>query len=254
MPDSTTPEPPTSSPAGSWPPGCPLTAAEDETYQQLGPGSGGLSPRQGVLQFDIPAIAPSPSTESPEPDDQLVLFGPPQPIRVRAELWRTWLDDPVIVSRFEAKRYLLRSAHACWIWTAGISSTGHGSFRAASLPGRSRRGTVPAHLFAYQLQHGVIPRLGWPGTDDPCLCHRCDEAGCVNPAHLRLGTTSQNRAEWAQRRRLPHSPLGDLRGAAGRARAVAATVREGLAAGESSVQIEERVRIARNEGLLPTLW
>lgn len=124
---------------------------------------------------------PSPSTESPAPDDQLVLFGPPQPIRVRAELWRTWLDDPVIVSRFEAKRYLLRSAHACWIWTAGISSTGHGSFRAASLPGRSRRGTVPAHLFAYQLQHGVIPRLGWPGTDDPCLCHRCDEAGCVNP-------------------------------------------------------------------------
>jgi hypothetical protein len=197
---------------------------------------------------------PSPSTESPAPDDQLVLFGPPQPIRVRAELWRTWLDDPVIVSRFEVKRYLLRSAHACWIWTAGISSTGHGSFRAASLPGRSRRGTVPAHLFAYQLQHGVIPRLGWPGTDDPCLCHRCDEAGCVNPAHLRLGTTSQNRAEWAQRRRLPHSPLGDLRGAAGRARAVAATVREGLAAGESSVQIEERVRIARNEGLLPTLW
>jgi hypothetical protein len=126
----------------------------------------------------MPATTPSSGTE---PDDQLVLFGPPQPIRVRAELWRVWLDDPVVVSRFEAKRYLLRSAHTCWIWTAGISSTGHGSFRAASLPGRSRRGTVPAHLFAYQLEHGVIPRLGWPGSDDPCVCHRCDEAGCVNP-------------------------------------------------------------------------
>jgi hypothetical protein len=29
-----------------------------------------------------------------------------------------------------------------------VSSTGHGSFRAASLPGPTRRGTVPAHLFA----------------------------------------------------------------------------------------------------------
>lgn len=170
----------------------------------LGPGSGlspqRLSPQQGVLPFDMPATTPSSGTE---PDDQLVLFGPPQPIRVRAELWRVWLDDPVVVSRFEAKRYLLRSAHTCWIWTAGISSTGHGSFRAASLPGRSRRGTVPAHLFAYQLEHGVIPRLGWPGSDDPCVCHRCDEAGCVNPAHMRVGTTAQNRAEWAQRRRHP---------------------------------------------------
>jgi hypothetical protein len=214
----------------------------------------GLRPRQDVLPFVIPATAASPGTERREPDDQLALFGQPQPIRIRAELWRTWLDDPVVVSRFEVKRYPLRSEHACWIWTAGISSTGHGSFRAASLPGRSRRGTVPAHLFAYQLEHGVIPRLGWPGTDDPCLCHRCDEAGCVNPAHMRLGTTAENRADWAQRHRHPHSPLADLRGAAGRARAVAAAVREGLAAGEGAERIEERVLAARNEGLHLTLW
>jgi hypothetical protein len=208
---------------------------------------------QDILPFAVPATATTPSTDRPDQDDQLTLFGQPLPIRIPAELWRTWLSDSVIVARFEAKRYR-RSEGACWIWTAGISSTGHGSFRAASLPGRSRRGTVPAHLFAYQLEHGVIPRLGWSGADDPCLCHRCDEAGCVNPAHLRLGTTAENRAEWAQRHRNPHGPLADLRGAAGRARAVAAVVREGLAAGESAEQIEERIQAARNEGQPLTLW
>ncbi|MEV6013494.1 HNH endonuclease [Streptomyces sp. NPDC051976] len=68
-------------------------------------------------------------------------------------------------------------------------------FRAASLPGVSRKGTVPAHLFAYQLAYGVIPRLGWSDSNDAVLCHRCDEAGCTNPAHLFLGTAAENRAE-----------------------------------------------------------
>lgn len=32
----------------------------------------------------------------------------------------------------------------------------------------------PAHLFAYQLEYGVIPRLGWSGADDAVLCHQCE--------------------------------------------------------------------------------
>ncbi|WP_371792242.1 HNH endonuclease [Streptomyces sp. NBC_01471] len=208
------------------------------------------SPR---LQEDVLPFMPSPGTERTQHDDQLALFGQPQRVRIPAELWQSWLDDPAIVARFETKRYR-RPEPACWIWTAGISSTGHGSFRAASLPGRSRRGTVPAHLFAYQLEHGVIPRLGWSGEDDPCLCHRCDEAGCVNPAHLRLGTNTENRAEWAQRHRNPHGPLADLRGAAGRARAVGAAIRAGITAGDSAEQIERRIREARTVGAPLTLW
>ncbi|MDT3397318.1 HNH endonuclease [Streptomyces sp. B1866] len=196
---------------------------------------------------------PSLRSEQPQHDDQLALFGQPQRARIPTELWQSWLDDPAVAARFEAKRYR-RSEHACWIWTAGISSTGHGTFRAASLPGRSRRGTVPAHLFAYQFEHGVIPRLGWSEADDPCLCHRCDEAGCVNPSHLRLGTNAENRAEWAQRHRNPHGPLADLRGAAGRARAVAAAIRAGIIAGEDPAQIEQRIQAARDEGRPLTLW
>ncbi|WP_433860346.1 hypothetical protein [Streptomyces kronopolitis] len=186
-------------------------------------------------------------------NEQLALMGTPQPARVPAELWRAWLDDPAVVERFEVKRYR-RSDDLCWPWLAAVSSTGHGSFRAASLPGKSRRGTVPAHLFAFQLSHGVIPRLGWTGAEDPVLCHRCDSHGCTNPAHLRLGTSAENRTEWAQRHRDPGGPLADLRGPAGRTRAIAATIREGLRQGESPQQIEQRIQDAEREGLPLTLW
>jgi hypothetical protein len=112
----------------------------------------------------------------------------------------------------------------------------------------------PHIFFAYRLEHGVIPRLGWSREGDPCLCHRCDEASCVNPGHLRLGTNTENRAEWAQRHRNPHGPLADLRGAAGRGRAVAVAVRAGISAGESAEGIEERIRAARHAGQPLTLW
>ncbi|WP_241740871.1 HNH endonuclease [Streptomyces sp. L2] len=195
----------------------------------------------------MPEPLPAPETE------QLALLGEPLPVKVPAQLWRSWLDDPLIVARFEAKRYR-RSEHPCWPWLGAVSSTGHGSFRAASLPGPSRRGTVPAHLFAFQLANGVIPRLGWSGAEDPVLCHRCDSHGCTNPAHLRLGTTAENRAEWASRHRNPTGPLADLRGAAGRTRAIAAAIRAGLAAGEDPGAIEDRIRAAEAAGLPLTLW
>ncbi|MFF3153270.1 hypothetical protein [Streptomyces sp. NPDC057910] len=195
----------------------------------------------------MPRPAPAPETE------QLSLLGEPQAIKVPSQLWASWLSDPRIVARFEAKRYK-RPEHLCWPWLGAVSSTGHGSFRAASLPGRSRRGTVPAHLFAFQLANGVIPRLGWSGAEDPVLCHRCDSHGCTNPAHLRVGTTAENRAEWARRHRDPSGPLADLRGAAGRTRAIAAAVREGLAQGESPQQIEARIHAAERDGLPLTLW
>ncbi|MFD6057855.1 hypothetical protein [Rhodococcus wratislaviensis] len=192
---------------------------------------------------------PSPHAE----DEQLALIGQPQPVRVPARLWLSWLAEPTIVARFEAKIYR-RADELCTVWTGSVSSTGHGSFRAASLPGTSRRGTVPAHLFAYQLEYGVIPRLGWSGADDAVLCHQCDFAGCVNPYHMRLGTNAVNRTEYYLRRRNLASPLADIRGPAGRTRAVAAAVRAGLANGDEPDRIELRIRRAEAAGLPLTLW
>lgn len=82
------------------------------------------------------------------------------------------LNDESVVARFEAKRHM--QSTNCWLWSNAVSSTGHDFFRAASLPGPSRRGTVPAHLFAYQLAHGTIDRLGWTAARDPIVCQTCD--------------------------------------------------------------------------------
>ncbi|AHK31568.1 hypothetical protein Pd630_LPD04355 [Rhodococcus opacus PD630] len=109
-------------------------------------------------------------------------------------------------------------------------------------------------MFAYQLEYGVIPRLGWSGADDTVLCHQCDFAGCVNPHHMRLGTNAVNRTECHLRRRNLASPLADVRGPAGRIRAVAAAVRTGLSRGHTTNQIEERIRCAEDAGLPLTLW
>ncbi|OUS97245.1 hypothetical protein [Rhodococcus sp. NCIMB 12038] len=202
----------------------------------------------------IPTLPGMPNPPNSEVEfEQLALLGKPQPIRIPERLWRSWLDDPGVVARFDAKRYW-RGTRKCAPWIASVSSTGHGSFRAASLPGPSRRGTVPAHLFAYQLEYGVIPRLGWSGADDAVLCHQCDFAGCVNPHHLRLGTNAVNRTEYFLRRRNLASPLADVRGSAGRTRAISAAIRTGLAHGDSVEGIEERIRCAEVAGLPLTLW
>ncbi|MFZ2177605.1 MAG: hypothetical protein WAW17_26975, partial [Rhodococcus sp. (in: high G+C Gram-positive bacteria)] len=67
-----------------------------------------------------------PVPPAPAEFEQLALLGQPQPVRVPARLWRSWLDEPTIVARFEAKRYP-RTRNRCTPWLAGVSSTGHGS-------------------------------------------------------------------------------------------------------------------------------
>ncbi|OUS94513.1 hypothetical protein CA951_18460 [Rhodococcus sp. NCIMB 12038] len=86
------------------------------------------------------------------------------------------------------------------------------------------------------------------------LCHQCDFAGCVNPHHMRLGTNAVNRTEYHLRRRNLSSPLADVRGPAGRIRAVAAAIRTGLARSDDTDSIEERIRCAEAAGLPLTLW
>jgi hypothetical protein len=186
------------------------------------------------------------------PPVQQSLFGDPQPVRIPAELWKIWLDDERVRARYEAKVYR-NPLVPCWFFTGAISDTGHASFRAGSLPGRTRRGTVPGHLYGYQLRYGIIPRLGWSQRSFTGA-HTCDEASCQNPDHLRIVDIAENTAEWAERRRNPRGPLADLRGPAGRSRAIATAIRTGIAADEDDEQIAARILAAQRDGLPLTLF
>ncbi|MFE0177647.1 hypothetical protein ACFWZ2_35580 [Streptomyces sp. NPDC059002] len=208
----------------------------------LGPGLFPLS--------TVDVAGPAPAGGGAE---QLALIGEPSPVRIPAVEWESWLADESVQARYWAKVYRTSSESDCWFWIAGVSDTGHASFRAASLPGRTRRGTVPGHLYGYQLAHGVIARLGW-GNDSPTVCHTCDNHSCQQPEHLRLGTPAENRAEWLARRRNPGSPLADLRGPAARSRAIGSAIRAGLAVGEPHGQIVHRVHAAAAAGRPLSLW
>jgi hypothetical protein len=71
----------------------------------------------------------------------------------------------------------------CWEWTEGSfpargGQLGYGAFNVGNRP-------VQAHRFAYEMFKGEIP-------DDLVVMHSCDNPPCVNPAHLVLGTQSDN--------------------------------------------------------------
>ncbi len=106
---------------------------------------------------------------------------------------------------------------------------------------------VPAHLLAWVLEYGPIDREGPAAAGYQVeLCHTCDEHGCTNLRHLRLDKQEINRREAIARGRT--GPLADVRGPAGRTRAIAAAVRAGLAAGETVEQIRARQLAAAAAG------
>lgn len=77
------------------------------------------------------------------------------------------------------KRVDIKTESECWPWLKYVNDSGYGVTRT------SKNKAVRASHIAYELTYGPIP-------EGLFVCHHCDNPICCNPAHLFLGTHSDN--------------------------------------------------------------
>ena len=100
--------------------------------------------------------------------------------------WKRWRSygDPTVVRprpRTDPAEFFARNVDhsgSCAVWTGRVNANGYGTMKRG---GRS----VLAHRYSWEQENGPIP-------DGAHIDHVCHNPACVNVAHLRLATSSQN--------------------------------------------------------------
>lgn len=89
----------------------------------------------------------------------------------------------------------------CWLWLRALTATGYGH--------TGRRGRwIKGHRLAYEAFVGPIP-------DGMLVQHSCDNAWCVNPDHLSIGTNATNNLDKQRKgraaKKLSAGEIADIR-------------------------------------------
>ena len=107
---------------------------------------------------------------------------------------------PEFVAKFESR--VVRDdcmSDGCHIWIGAKKAAGYGTIK-------NKGKTLNSHRASYTIYNGEIPH-------GMMICHKCDNPSCVNPAHLFLGSQSDNIKDAVSKGRLwqqkkTHCPEG----------------------------------------------
>ena len=164
---------------------------------------------------------------------------------IPSTVWERLLAHERTRASYQAKIWQPTGGGCAW-WLGAISDTGHGKLR-VSRRLRTSVQVVTAHVYGWQLHHGIIaPRPG----EDLVIAHTCDEASCQQPAHWELVPRGWNGADYLARRH--GGPLADERGPQGRASAIRNAILTAQAAGADPDQIAQAITAAQAAGIART--